>query len=217
MPTGQRPWKEALLWLLLLAPGFLAVYGGANLYTAQLAPEKIGEIGMAWEQAIPFWPWTILPYFSIDLLYLISPFVCLTRQELRTHVLRFVLVTVISAGCFVLFPLRFGHARPEVDGIPGLLFDVLSHVDQPFNQAPSLHIGLLVVLGSCYRRHCPPRWRWLLYLVLTSIACSVLTTWQHHFLDVPTGLAVGIVVCWLIQPSSEFAAHRNRDRHLLLR
>jgi membrane-associated phospholipid phosphatase len=202
-PILQRPWKEALLWLLLLAPGFLAVYIGANLHTAQLPPGEIGEVAMAWERSIPFWPWTILPYFSIDLLYVISPFVCLTRRELRIHVLRFALVTAISASCFLLFPLRFGFARPEVHGVPGLLFDVLGAVDHPFNQAPSLHIGLLVVLWSCYRRRCPPRWAWLLHLGFSSIACSVLTTWQHHFLDVATGLIVGIAVCFLVRQSTD--------------
>lgn len=199
-PHFQRPWKEALLWLLLLTPGFLLAYSGANFYAAQLAPEQVGEIGMSWERVIPFWPWTIVPYLSIDPLYLISPFICQTRRELRLHALRFMLVTAISASCFLLFPLRFSHARPEVDGIPGLLFDVLGYVDQPFNQAPSLHIGLLVILWCCYRAHCPARWSWLLYLGFASIACSVLTTWQHHFLDMPSGLAVGLAVCWLIRP-----------------
>lgn len=200
--ADQRPWAEALLWLIFLGPGFLAVYVMANLHTAHLAPEKVGQIGMAWEQVIPFWRWSILPYFSIDLLYIISPFVCRTRQELRVHVLRFVIVTAISVMCFLLFPLRFGHSRPEVQGIPGLLFEVLGYVDRPFNQAPSLHVGLLVTLWSCYRKHCPPSWTWLLTLGGIGIACSVLTTWQHHFLDVPTGLLVGIIACLLIRQST---------------
>jgi membrane-associated phospholipid phosphatase len=202
-PVPQRPWKEALLWLLLLAPGFLAVYIAANQYTAQLPPEKISEAGMAWERTIPFWPWTIVPYFSIDLLYVISPFVCRTRQELRIHVLRFALVTVASMIGFLLFPLRFEWSRPEVHGFPGLLFELLGAVDRPFNQAPSLHIGLLVVLWACYRKHVPPYWTWLLHLGFVVITCSVLTTWQHHFLDVATGLVVGIAACLLTRLPTE--------------
>ncbi|MDP3857023.1 MAG: phosphatase PAP2 family protein [Stagnimonas sp.] len=195
VPAEQRPWKEALLWLLLLAPGFLLAYTAINRYTAGLPAAQVGEVGMDWERAIPFWPWTILPYLSINLLYAGSPFVCETRRELRTHVLRFVLMTAISAICFLLWPLRFSATRPEVDDLPGLLFALLGLVDNVHNQAPSLHISLLVVLWDCYRRHCPSRWQWLLHLGFVAIAASVLTTWQHHAFDLVSGLALGAAVC----------------------
>jgi hypothetical protein len=210
MPSAsieQRPWKEALLWLLLLAPGFLLAYTLANLHAAQLPADRIGDIGMDWERFIPFWPWTVVPYMSIELLYVISPFVCATRRELRVHVLRFAVACAVSIACFVAFPLRFAAVRPDVDGVPGLLFALLGLLDHPFNQAPSLHISLLVILWSCYRRHCPPRWRWLLHLGFASIATSVLTTWQHHFLDIPSGLAVGAAACWLLPVTP-----RRRDK-----
>ncbi|OBA82251.1 hypothetical protein A9W99_11755 [Mycobacterium sp. 1164966.3] len=187
-----------MLWLLLMAPGFLLAYTAANLYAAHLPPARVHEISMDWEKFIPFLPWTIVLYVSIDLLYIFSAFLCQTRRELRAHAARFALATAISVVCFVLFPLRFGPVRPAVDGIPGLLFDLLGLVDHPYNQAPSLHISLLVILWACYRRHCPARWTWLLNLAFVSIAVSVLTTWQHHFFDVPTGLAVGLFTCRVI-------------------
>ena len=199
----QRLWKEALLWLLLLAPGFLLGYSIANLHAAHLPAAQVGELRMNWEQAIPFWPWSIVPYMSIDLLYVVSPFLCRTRQELRIHVMRFAVASSISVGCFLLFPLRFSAMRPEVDGVPGILFRLLGLVDQPFNQAPSLHISLLVVLWSCYRRHWPQRWLWLLHLGFVGIATSVLTSWQHHFVDVLTGLMLGSAVCLLIRQSPD--------------
>jgi len=197
-----RPWKESMLWLLLMAPGFLLAYMAADRYAAHLPPAQVHEISMGWERSIPFLPWTILLYVSIDVLYVASPFVCRTRRELRAHAARFALATAISVVCFVLFPLRFGPARPDVDGIPGLLFGLLGLVDQPYNQAPSLHISLLVILWSCYRRHCPARWTWLLDVTFVLIATSVLTTWQHHFFDIPTGMAVGVLACRLIPVAS---------------
>ncbi len=194
----QRPWKEALLWLLLV-PGFLLAYIGAEYYTSVLPPNRIGEIGMAWEHVIPFWPWTILLYLSIDVMYAVSPFVCRTRGELRTHVPRFIVASLVSVICFLLFPLHFDTARPPVNGVPGALFALLGLVDRPFNQAPSLHIGMLVILWACFRPHCPKPWRWLLHLGFFLIACSVLTTWQHHFLDVPLGLLLGAAVCGVVR------------------
>jgi hypothetical protein len=198
-----RPWKEAMLWLLVMAPGFLLAYTAANLYAAQLPPARVHEISMGWERSIPFLPWTILAYLSIDLLYIASAFLCRTRHELRVHAARFALATAISVVCFFAFPLRFGPAWPAVDGLPGLLFDLLRVVDHPYNQAPSLHISLLVILWACYRRHCPSRWVWLMNLGFACIAMSVLTTWQHHFVDIPTGLAVGVLACRAIPMHSD--------------
>jgi cytochrome bd-type quinol oxidase subunit 2 len=197
-----HPWKEAMLWLLLLAPVFLIAYTTANLYAAQLPAARVHEVGMGWERSIPFLPWTILLYLSIYLLYVAAPFLCRTRRELRVHAGRFALATAISVVCFVLFPLRFGPARPHVNGIPSLLFDLVGSIDHRYNQAPSLHIGLLVVLWSCYRRHCPSRWTWLLNLGFACIATSVLTTRQHHFFDIPTGFAVGVLACRVITMNS---------------
>jgi membrane-associated phospholipid phosphatase len=186
----------------------MSAYVVANAYTAQLPPERIGEIGMAWERNIPFVPWMIVPYMSINLLYVISPFLCRSRRELRIHVLRFAVATIIALGCFLLFPLRFAAVRPETTGLTGALFQLLGSVDKPYNQAPSLHIALLVILWDCFRRHCPSQWLWLPRLGFIMITVSVLTTWQHHFLDVPTGLILGVAVCYLI-PQSPAEEHRR--------
>ena len=138
-------------------------------------------MAMAWERAIPLWPWTIVPYWSIDLLYGVSLFLCASRAELNAHAKRLLAVTLLSCLCFLLFPLRFGFERPPLDGVFGRMFDLLMGFDKPFNQAPSLHIGLLLVLWLRYWQHTPPRWLWLLHGWFALIGVSVLTTWQHHF------------------------------------
>jgi hypothetical protein len=58
----------------------------------------------------------------------------------------------LAAG-FLAFPLRFAFARPHVDGLNGLLFTTLMSFDKPFNQAPSLHMSLLLILWTRYARH----------------------------------------------------------------
>jgi protein-tyrosine phosphatase len=84
-----------------------------------------------------------------------------------------------------------------MDGVFGLLFELLGAFDKPFNQAPSLHIALLVILWVCYARHVPGLWRWLLHGWFALIGVSVLTTWQHHFIDLPTGALLGWLCVWL--------------------
>ena len=60
-------WKQAALWLLFLGPFFFITYGFANGLASQQM--EVSHIVFAWERSIPFVPWTIIPYWSIDFLY----------------------------------------------------------------------------------------------------------------------------------------------------
>jgi protein-tyrosine phosphatase/membrane-associated phospholipid phosphatase len=189
-------WKRGVLWLLLLGPLFFASYGFANWLTAQR--EDVGSLVFAWESAMPLWPWSIVPYWSIDLLYGLSFLLPATRQEMDRHALRLLTAQVICVACFLLWPLRFTFERPELDGLFGWMFDVLMGFDKPFNQAPSLHIALLVVIWVMFARHTSGLLlRGLLHGWMALIGLSVLTTWQHHFIDVPTGALAGWLCVWL--------------------
>ena len=81
-----RPWRRGLLWLLLLGPFFLISYSFATWVTAQRS--DVGVVVFAWEYDIPFWPWTIVPYWLIDLLYALSLLLCATRFLLDNHAKR---------------------------------------------------------------------------------------------------------------------------------
>jgi protein-tyrosine phosphatase len=191
-----RPWGRALAWLAFLGPFFFATYGLATWLTAQRA--QVGSVVFDWERAIPFLPWTIVPYWSIDLLYALSLFTCRDRRELDTHAKRLLTAQIVANCCFLLFPLTFTFQRPAVDGVFGGLFQVLGLFDKPFNQAPSLHVALLVILWAQYARKVTgfvPRA--LLHGWFALIGVSILTTWQHHFIDIPTGALLGLVSMWL--------------------
>lgn len=194
-PASSRPWRRACAWLAFLGPFFFASYGLANWLASRRA--EVGALAFDWESRIPFLAWTIVPYWSIDFLYAASFFVCASRRELDVHAKRLLLAQVICVACFIAFPLRFGFERPETTGFFGWMFDVLMGFDKPFNQAPSLHIALAVILWLLYLRHAG-RWRCLVHGVFGLIVVSVLTTYQHHFVDVPTGLAAGWLCVWLI-------------------
>jgi len=189
-------WKRGVLWLLLLGPLFFASYGFANWLTAQR--EDVGSLVFTWESAMPLWPWSIVPYWSIDLLYGLSFLLPATRREMDRHALRLLTAQVICVACFLLWPLRFTFERPPLDGTFGLMFDLLMGFDKPFNQAPSLHITLLVVIWVMFARNTRGLLlRGLLHGWMALIGLSVLTTWQHHFIDVPTGALAGWLCVWL--------------------
>lgn len=193
--TTERPWKRALAWLAFLGPFFFASYGLANWAASRR--DLVGSVVFSWEREIPFLPWTIVPYWSIDLLYVLSLFLCATVRELDVHAKRLLCAQLVCVVCFLLFPLSFSVSRPPTDGFPGFLFGVLAGFDQPFNQAPSLHIALLVILWTLYLRHAEGGWRWLVHVWFAAIGASVLTTYQHHFIDLPTGVWVGWLCIWL--------------------
>ncbi|HGN1704966.1 TPA: phosphatase PAP2/dual specificity phosphatase family protein [Providencia rettgeri] len=194
-----------LLWLVFLAPFFFLTYGQVNTYTATLS--NVPSVVFSWETHIPFLPWSIIPYWSIDLLYGLSLFICTTRKEQAIHGLRLIVASIVACIGFLLFPLRFSFPRPKTEGLFGWMFDSLELFDLPFNQAPSLHIILLWILWLRFRPHTPAKWRWLLHSWSVLILISVLTTWQHHFIDVITGCAVGILISYLLPIQTRWQWH----------
>jgi protein-tyrosine phosphatase len=208
--SEPRPWKAAALWLAFLGPFFFASYGLANWVTSHRA--GVGSVAFAWERHIPFLAWTILPYWSVDAFYAVSLFVCRTRRELAMHVRRLLLAQALCIAGFLAFPLRFTFSRPAAGGVFGAMFTALAGFDKPFNQAPSLHIALLLILWVRFASHLGRTGRALLHGWFVLIALSVMTTYQHHFLDVPTGLWAGLVCLWLVPeaPPAQ-AADRSRD------
>ncbi len=146
---------------------------------------------------MPLWPWTIVPYWSIDLLYGLS-FCCRVHAgkwtATRWHLLS---AQVISVSCFLLWPLRFTFERPELDGLFGWLFDVLMGSTNRSTRRLRC-TSLLVIIWTMFARHVRLQpWRWLMHGWMALIGVSVLTTWQHHFIDVPTGALAGFACVWL--------------------
>lgn len=186
----RRPWRRAALWLSFLAALFYLSYGGANAIAARRA--DVPSVAFGWERRIPFLDWTIIPYCSINVFYAVSLFVCATDTELSAHARRLLTAQIVAVTCFLLFPLRFMFHRPETHGLSGVLFSELTRFDQPFNEAPSLHIAFLVILWRLYTRHVPRLLLWPLHLWFMLIGVSVLTTYQHHVFDVPTGALLGV-------------------------
>lgn len=189
-------WGYALLCLLGAAVVFYGSYGLANWYTAGRA--DVPELVFDWERHIPFIPCSILPYWSIDLAYALGFFLCRSRQELHRYLAQLLGAQAVAITCFFLFPLQYSQGKPPVDGFLGWLFTTLALFDQPYNQAPSLHVMLALIVGRFYWLRTPARWRVVVFCFFVVVGLSVLTTWQHHFIDVATGVLAGALVLWAI-------------------
>lgn len=179
-----------LAWLAFLGPFFFISYNFANHFAASREP-GVPSIVFDWEKYVPFLPWTVLPYWSSDLLYAASFLTCRTRSEIDRLGLRLLAIQCVSVCLFVLFPLKLTHFRVLVDGFYAPFFQTLVSFDWAYNMAPSLHVSLAWILWRQFRG---PVWGvWFLL-----VALSTMTTYQHHFIDLPTGLWAGVLVVALI-------------------
>jgi membrane-associated phospholipid phosphatase/predicted protein tyrosine phosphatase len=167
---------------------FLVVYSGCNWITARR--HHVGSFYFAWERHIPFVPAMILPYMSIDLFFIAAPFLASSDRELRTLRRRIAMAIILAGVCFLLLPLKFAFDRPHIDGFLGLIFNNFRGLDAPYNEFPSLHIALWVILADIYDRHWHGLLWWLAAFWFTLMAASPLLTYQHHAIDVLGGLAL---------------------------
>jgi membrane-associated phospholipid phosphatase len=133
------------------------------------------------------------------LLYGLSLSCCTPRAgtDMRTH--RRLLTAQLGRGELLPAVAARLHLRATRTATASgwMFFAALTSFDKPFNQAPSLHIALLVILWDLYAGR-PGVWRdAMLHGWSLLIAVSVLTTYQHHFIDIPTGALLGWLCVWL--------------------
>ena len=179
---------------------FLIVYSGCNWITGQRS--HVGSFYFQWERAIPFVPFMILPYMSIDLFFVAAPFLCRTDQELRVFSRRVVAAILIAGICFLLFPLRFAFPRPHASGWLGAIFDWFRGMDSPFNLLPSLHAALLLLLIDLYARNLRCIFLFAAMLWFFLIGVSPLLTYQHHIVDIIGGFVLAGYCFYLFREPS---------------
>jgi protein-tyrosine phosphatase/membrane-associated phospholipid phosphatase len=180
--------RKALVVSIGLSVLFLVVYGGCNWITAQRA--NVGNFYFGWERKIPFVPFFILPYMSIDLFFVVAPFLCRSDRELSVLAKRIVAAIITAGICFLLFPLRFAFLRPQADGLLGGVFDWFRGMDAPYNLVPSLHATFTLILGEIYFRHTRGFTRAVIMAWFVLIAFSPVVTYQHHLIDIVAGFVL---------------------------
>ena len=141
----------------------------------------------------------IVPYMSIDLFFLGGPFLCRSREELRSLAYRIAFAILIAGACFLLLPLKMGVAFPQASGWMGALFNFLHGFDQPYNLVPSLHITLRTILADLYARHTKGALRAASHVWFSLIGFSTVLTYQHHIVDVIGGFILAAICFYLFR------------------
>lgn len=188
--------RARALTSLYLSGLFIAVYGATNWLTSLRS--DVGTWYFDWERNIPFVPWLIVPYMSIDLFYAAAPFLCADLPELRALRRRMTLAILVSGAFFLVLPLRFAFPRPETTDWTGPIFRFLHGFDRPYNMFPSLHIAIRTILADSYGRHSRGLVRVLSHIWFSLIGLSTVLTYQHHVIDVAGGFVLALFCYYLI-------------------
>ncbi|MEO5718819.1 MAG: phosphatase PAP2 family protein [Chthoniobacterales bacterium] len=160
----------------------------------------VGVFYFGWERAIPFVPFMILPYLSLDLFFVAAPFLFRDEGRLRIFVRRVAAAIVIAGICFLFLPLRFAFPRPPLAGSLGALFDWFRGMDGPYNLFPSLHAALLLLLVDAYARSLTGWGKTAVLGWFVLIGLSPLLTHQHHVIDILGGVALAAGCFLFIRP-----------------
>jgi protein-tyrosine phosphatase len=139
---------------------------------------------------------------SIDLFFVVAPFLCRTDRELRTFAKRIAAAIIVAGMCFLLFPLRFAFPRPQADGWLGAIFDWFRGMDAPYNLLPSLHAAFTLILLNVYFHHTRGLIRVAIMTWFVLIALSPVLTYQHHLIDILGGFALAGYCFYLFREPS---------------
>jgi len=200
--SGRPSIQLALVTAVGLSLLFLVVYEFTSWVTSLRSDSgSVGTWVYAWERWIPIVPIMILPYISIDLLFVAGPFLCTDREELRLLTRRIAMAILIAGACFLLMPLQLGHPRPEPAGWLEPVFRWFWSLDRPYNLFPSLHIALRTILAALYARHTRGAMWLLSHAWFSLIGLSTLLVGQHHVIDVVGGFALAAICFWAITPA----------------
>jgi membrane-associated phospholipid phosphatase len=206
----RRPWKAAVWTAALTSLLFVVVYNLCNRVT-QLRPD-VAVWAFEWEKAWPLVPLMIVPYWSIDLLFVLAPFLARDEAALKVYRRRMIFVICGAACGFLLIPLQFAFPRPRVEGPLGGWFQALYSFDLPHNLFPSLHIALRTVLTDFYVRRAEGWWRWPVHVWFSLIGLSTLLTWQHHLVDVVGGFWLAAIALHLFPVSGPVAPRATNHK-----
>lgn len=202
--------------LVIFSVVFAVVYQFCLWYASSLG--NVSSFVFSFEKNIPFIPWTIIPYLSSGAFFCVVFFLIKSKDALSVFLKRVLLITVLAGIGFVLMPLQYSYAKPEIDNsVFHFLFWFLDGVDDPYNQSPSLHVAFAFAFWTVFRE-LQTKWKILSAVWLSFVALSTLTTYQHHLIDVFTGSILAHIVFILIpsQPKNDEVRNFNTANYYFL-
>jgi membrane-associated phospholipid phosphatase len=195
----QYTWTAT--WITAL---FSLVYGYTN-YKAQSAIVKY-QFYFEWEKSTPLIGWMILPYISLNIMTF-APLFFMIPSEVRRLGRLMGLATIVAGIIFYFFPAPIVYTRPDYVPYWDFLFKIIFTFDDLSNTLPSLHITYTAQIIFCLW-HKLNRLRYFFLVWFILICCSVLFTWQHHVLDIFSGIILAAILHKAVKDLPEDSSFR---------
>ncbi len=187
-------WKNAIFNILLA----VGVYFTSQIYPLLNHGPAVINLYTACNSAIPLVPVFVIPYISLQpyIYATLVLFLLLRTKYFQSACLAMITVWFVSYGFYYF--LQSEVIRPVLSGMDifsRLVMQVYT-VDNPYNDFPSLHTSLSIILAIHWvkiNRHVAI----ILGIWTTLIVASTLLIKQHYIPDVIFGLALASGASWL--------------------
>lgn len=139
----------------------------------------------------PEWIWFyLITYPYVVLIY----FLILKGKNAKTFVNSFVLASLVGSMVFLFYPtiiIRDLYTINPDDNLSSWMLHYFRMIDKPKNCIPSFHIALTFITCACL--YMQDKTKGFVGIILGFlIAYSTMAVKQHYFLDVVSGLLLGI-------------------------
>ena len=161
----------------------------------QVEPQQRLDLVTKFDRKIPFVPVWVLVYFS-TYPFVLQPFIVLTEaRQFYWTLASFILITLTSHVVHAVIPSQVQRVE-KLDnlGVSGWMINMFQRICKPYDNFPSMHMGLSVpAVGAGYMAGGPVAGSLMLVWAVL-IALSTLFTKQHYIWDVLTGALGGVVI-----------------------
>jgi hypothetical protein len=148
------------------------------------------------DQAVPFWLWTVWPYFLL-VLGLFLPLWVRDRGLFRRTTVAFTVAVLLNIAVWTLWPTTYPRPPlPEGGGLTAFAYRWLCSIDTPANCFPSGHITSPAIGCWALAAERPHRRLWI-WGAFALLSLTILTTKQHYAVDLLGGLATAAVGVWM--------------------
>lgn len=153
------------------------------------------------DNLVPFKTFFVYPYLFWIIMLIAVPYVIGLKDEkqFKKYIIAVYACSVISLLIFTIYPTIMQRPELIVNDFSDKLLSLSYRFSTPTKSAPSIHVALctLFSLATLTSRKLNIFYKVIILLVSIIIIMSTMFVKQHYFIDVITGVGVG-VISWLI-------------------
>lgn len=167
------------------------------------------------DQIVPFWPHSVWMYLSEYAFFIAVYVTCKNLINLNKFFYSFIVLQSLSVLIFLVWPTTYPRELfplPEsLDSLTYFVFHALRETDTPANCCPSLHVSSVFLSAFViYDDHERKKWFPFFLMWGIAIAFSTLTTKQHYWIDLFTGILMAMAIFWIFHRTMNYHSVHER-------